>query len=386
MYSIKALIHTTACSLFICTTAFSQDSQMGSAPQDKYWSPIIVGLPALSVSPDARSTGMGNVAVATNADAFGICHNMSKMGFISNTWGISLSYTPWMPDLFKDMNISYLSGYYSFEDATGLRHTLSGSLRYFNIGKAITFPNGVANPVPVHPYEFGADIGYALRMHPYWSAGVALRYGVSDYNFSVNQVTSKAQTILCDLSLTYRAPVNIANHNAMVQAAIATNNIGGKLTHDDGKTYLFSPAVFRVGVGVDTQISSIHQLGVYTEATKLMVPIFPIGTGGQKDKEKYYSQSILKALFGSWGDNPRGFIGELKEMSFAMGAEYTYAERLTARVGYHFQNAMSGTNGGLSMGAGIVYEFVKFDVSYFLADRPNSPLNNTLRLTVTLSF
>lgn len=388
MKNYKLLI--TLFGLISCSLSLkAQETASGSTTEhERYWSPVITGFPVLSIHPDARSTGLANIGLATSADAYGIYHNMSKMGFVRDSWGISLSYTPWMPDVVKDMNVSYLSGYFSLEDGSGLRHTIAGSLRYFNIGKALTFPNGSINPVTVHPYEFAADLGYALRVHPYWSIGIALRYGLSDYNFSINQITSKAQTMLGDLSLTYRAPVMIAEREATVQAALAVNNIGGKLTHDGGETYLFSPAVFRLGVGVDTQLAGMHQLGVFAETAKLMAPTLPMGTGSDSEQSRadYYAQSPFKALLSSWGDAPGGASEEVKEMTFSLGAEYTYAERILARAGYFFQDPSKGMNGGLSLGLGIVYEFAELDVSYFLADQPNSPLNNTLRFTVNFSF
>lgn len=384
----KAFLYLFCLSCISTTTILAQNSPKEDTGQSRYWSPMITGLPMLSIHPDARSTGMANIGLATDADAFGIYHNMSKMGFATNSWGISLSYTPWMPDLVKDMNVSYLSGYFSIEDNVGLRHTVSGSLRYFNIGKALTFPNGSTDPVAVHPYEFAVDLGYAIRVHPYWSVGLALRYGISDYNFSINQVSSKAETFLGDLSVTYRAPIEVAERKATIQAAMAINNVGGKLTHDGGNTYLFSPAVFRLGVGGNTLLADMHQLGVYAETSKLMVPTLPIGADSnfQEKREKYYAQSAAKALASSWSDAPGGIGEELKEMTFSLGAEYTYAEHLIARAGYFFQDASKGTNGGLSLGAGIIYEFVRLDISYFLADQPKSPLNNTLRLSVNISL
>lgn len=357
-----------------------------SSSRPVYWSPVIMGLPSLAILPDAHSTGMGNIGLTTDADAYGICHNMSKMGFLENRWGLSVSYTPWMASYgVKGMSFSILTGYYSFETKSGLRHSFSSSLRYFRVGEALAFMTNSRTPVTVHPFELSTDLGYALRLSPEWSVGIALRYGLSDYNVVSSGISGKASTMLGDVSVSYRKPLVISDKDATVSAAFAVNNIGGKLTHDGGKTYLFSPAIMRLGVGLKTDFSALHKFGVHVEANKYLAPTFP-GNGTKEDLSRYYSQNVFEGLFGSFADSKGGSIEEFNEVAWGVGLEYNYADRLFGRAGYFYQHASKGTGAGLTLGAGVKYEMVTVDLSYLLATQPDSPLNNTLRVGVSLDF
>lgn len=360
----------------------------GESPREgvTYWSPVIVGMPSLTISPDARSTGMGNVALTTSPDAYGLYHNMSKMGYLENRWGLSATYTPWMASYgVKGMSFSVLTGYYSFESTHGFRHSFAASMRYFRVGEALAFTQGTHTPVSVHPYEFAVDLGYAFRLSPGWSIGAALRYGLSDYNTVSQGVSRRAHTVLGDLSVSYRSPVVIAQKDATVTAALAINNIGGKLSHDDGKSYLFSPAILRLGVGMTTEITALHKLGVHVEADKFMAPTFP-GGGTPDELKTYYDQSVLEGIFKSFSDAKGGSKEELEEVTWGLGVEYNYADRLFGRVGYFYQHPSKGTGKGITIGGGVKYEMATLDLSYLFATTPDSPLNNTLRVGVTLDF
>lgn len=374
-------------SVLFARGAFAQGaSDVVPADGPVYWSPVIMGLPSLTIHPDARSAAMGNTGLTTSADAYGIYHNMSKMGFLENTWGFSATYTPWMTSFgVKGMSFSYLTGYYSFESATGMRHSLAASARYFRVGETLAFMTNTMAPVTVHPYELAVDLGYALRLNRNWSVGAALRYAMSDYNTVSSGISGKAGTILGDVSVSYRRPFVAAARDMEVTAALALNNIGGKLTHDGGKSYLFSPAVMRLGVGLKTDFTALHKLGVHVEASKFLAPTFP-GNGSSEELSKYYSMSVFEGLFGSFSDAKGGSAEEFNEVAWGLAVEYNYADRLFGRAGYYYQHASKGTGTGLTIGAGVKYEMVTVDVSYLLASKPDSPLNNTLRVGVTLDF
>ena len=345
-----------------------------------------MGLPSLSINPDARGAGMGNVGLTTSADAYSLFNNMSKMGFTEHTWGLAASYTPWMTALdVRDMSYSALTGYYAFVSEGGMRHALSGSLRYFRVGETLAFSSGLVTPVTVHPYELSVDLGYALRFTPQMSVGAALRYGISDYNVSYNGVISRAATLLGDLSFSYFRPVSLRGRDVTFSAAVAVNNIGGKLTHDGGKSYLFSPAVMRIGVGAEIEFSALHRLGLHLESSKFLVPTYP-GNGTDEELAAYYAMNVAEGLFRSFGDAKGGSAEELKEVAWGIGLEYAYAERLYGRAGFFYQSPEKGTGSGLTLGAGVKYEMVTLDFSYLAATNPDSPLNNTLRIAVSLDF
>src|SRR5690606_17553814 len=77
---------------------------------------VSTGVPFLLVAPDARAGAMGEVGVATGPDGNSIHWNPSKLAFLTDSYGVSGSYSPWMQKFVPDINIAYLSGYYRLDD------------------------------------------------------------------------------------------------------------------------------------------------------------------------------------------------------------------------------------------------------------------------------
>lgn len=349
----------------------------------KVYSPTITAAPILSITPDARSAGMAQLGMTHSADIFSLYHNVSMLPRVSKQWGIAAAYTPWMADLVKDMSLSYLGGYYHWEEGN-YSFAVGSSFRYFHIGEVLAFPKRSQDPIKLHPYELAADVGFGVGIGKNWSVGMSVRYAYSDYNYSTTEGNATAGTLLMDISGTYQTNINLSNdRKGTLRTALAVNNIGGKMSFDGGRTYLFSPAVLRLGVGLESVLTSEHSLGVHMQASKLMVPSFPTD---EKYLNGYYSQSALTALFSSFGDAEGGVAEEFSEIEWGIGAEYRYYDMLWLRGGYRYQNPQKGSNSGYSLGLGVKYEQIKLDVAYFIASRADSPLNRTLRLTLGIDF
>lgn len=345
---------------------------------EQLWTPRVSGAPSLTITPDARSAALGETGAVSSEGAFALMENVSLLALSPNRWGVSVSFTPWMPDLTRDMNLSTLAGYYNLESATGRIHSFGLGLRYFNIGTTLAFTTHHREVVETNPYELAIDLGYAIRLSPYLSLGLALRYFVSDYNYTREGVSSRAQTMLGDLGLTYRRPVEIGEMPIVWTGAVALRQLGGKLTHDGGRSYLFSPTTLDLGVGVDMEISEQDRLSLFLSAQKLMLPHMPTGEASlAEEREAYYQLSMWEALGRSWSEP-----GLWREMTASVGLEYAYQGRIFGRAGYRCQHPDAGSGGGLSLGGGFRYRIAQLDLAYFIASDSKSPLNNTLRLTL----
>ena len=79
-------------SVFILAILYS----MTGIAQDRV---ITTGVPFLLITPDARAAGMGELGVATSADAYSQQWNPAKYVFAESPKGLSLSYTPYRPYL-----------------------------------------------------------------------------------------------------------------------------------------------------------------------------------------------------------------------------------------------------------------------------------------------
>ena len=74
------------------------------------FTPITTGVSFLTVAPDARAGGMGDVGAATTPDADAQYWNPAKYAFISAEGGASVSYVPWLRKLVTDIDLVSASG------------------------------------------------------------------------------------------------------------------------------------------------------------------------------------------------------------------------------------------------------------------------------------
>jgi hypothetical protein len=81
---------------------------------------------------------------------------------------------------------------------------------------------------------------------------------------------------------------------------------------------------------------------------------------------------------------PDGLSEELKEFTYAVGAEYSYQDSFAMRLGYFNESDLKGAN--FSLGAGFKYNVVKVDMSIYFQHKSKKSLENTLRFSLTFNF
>ena len=96
--------------------------------------------------------------------------------------------------------------------------------------------------------------------------------------------------------------------------------------------------------------------------------------------------SPITGIFKSFTDAPGGFSEELKEITWSLGAEYSYNQQFFLRAGYFYENAMKGNRQYFGVGAGFALNVLRLDASYMLATAQTSPLDQTLRFTLTFDM
>merc|ERR1712232_750925 len=98
--------------------------------------------------------------------------------------------------------------------------------------------------------------------------------------------------------------------------------------------------------------------------------------------------SFISGMFSSFGDAPDGFSEELKEFTWALGAEYWYQDVFAFRGGYFNESDDKGSRKFASLGAGFRYTAINIDISYLFSTSKlaNSPLDGTLRFGLTFNF
>lgn len=360
---------------------------------------ITTAVPFLLIAADARSAGVADMGVATSADAYSQQFNPSKYAFSKQKQGFSMSYTPYLTSIANDISLGQITYFNRFND----RMAFSGSLRYFGFGDIELRETGDPNEVPVitSPNEFAIDGSYSLKLSPEFAMGVSGRYIRS--NLKIANATTDARpatTFAVDVSGIYQSEeVAFDNFNGKWRAGFNFQNLGPKLSYDnDLLNENFIPANLRLGGSFDFILDDYNKVSLIGETTKLLVPtpqtVTDLNNDGVIDatdksinNQNYRNISWTSGIFQSFGDAPDGFSEELKEFTWALGAEYWYQDSFALRTGYFNESVEKGARKYLTLGAGFKYNIVKIDVSYlFSASKVRNPLENTLRFSLSFNF
>lgn len=359
---------------------------------------ITTAVPFLLVSADARAAGMADVGVATSADAFSQQWNPAKYAFAIDKQGFSISYTPYLTDLANDISLGQLTYYNKISE----RSAFAGSLRYFGFGNIELRETGDPNEVPriVSPNEFALDGSYSLKLSEKFSMAVAGRYIHSNLKVvSDNGDASAANSFAIDVAGFYQSEeIAYNDFNGRWRAGFNIQNLGPKISYDNDEISTnFLPANLKVGTGFDFILDDYNKVALNLEFSKLLVPtpqnpdLNGDGTITAEERaqnnDNYRSIGWVSGVFKSFGDAPDGFSEEVKEVTYAVGAEYLYQDSFAMRLGYFHESPLKGARKFFSLGAGFKYNVVKVDVSYlFSASKVKNPLENTLRFSLTFNF
>ena len=352
---------------------------------------ITTSVPFLIISPDAKAGGMGDVGAATNPDAMSMHWNPAKYAFVDDDLGFSICYTPWLSALVSDINLSYLTAYKRLNK----NEVLGFSLRYFSLG-LINFTDKNNNSLgQFNPNEFSLDGGYALKLSPNFSTGVALRYVYSNLTGGqqVGTLSTKAaQTVAGDISGYYTTNVRIADRDVSWSTGINISNIGAKVSYTETSDKDFIPTNLKLGSSLSTDIDEFNQVSFAFDINKLLVPTPPIyDDEGDVLSGKDPEVSVINGIFQSFNDAPSG-DREIRELIYSVGAEYWYDQQFALRTGYFYEHPTKGDRQFLTLGAGVRYNVFGLDFSYLIPVQSReeanvtNPLSNTLRFALTFDF
>ncbi|MEJ6750948.1 MAG: type IX secretion system outer membrane channel protein PorV, partial [Bacteroidia bacterium] len=345
---------------------------------------ITTAAPFLLISPDSRGAAMGDLGVATSADANSIHWNASKLAFIEGDAGISLSAAPWLRQLVPDVWFYYMSGYKKIDKQS----TVAMSLRYFTLGDIqFTDNNGNSNG-NYEPKEFALDGAYARRLSDNLSLGIALRFIFSD--LARGQVGTSGAEIKAgiagagDVSATYKNDMKIGERNFDYSIGGNISNIGNKITYTTEANRDFIPVNLRLGTFWNTQIDEYNEIGFGVDFNKLLVPTpqYTYDSLGNIDGRVIDDGPLIQGMLSSFGDAPGGFREELKEFTYSIGLEYWYAKQFALRAGYFHEAETKGARQYATFGAGLKYKVFQIDAAYLQPFTRRHPLQNTIRFSL----
>ena len=364
---------------------------------DPVLNPLITAMPSLSIAPDARAAGLGDLGVATTADLNSQYWNAAKFAFMESQGGLTANYTPWLRKLVSDIDLAHLAGYYYIGEMAG---GIGASFTYFSMGTVqLTDESGQAIQ-DCRPNEWALDVSYYRKLHEYVSMAVALRFMYSDLNNGINSSTSgssqemkAAWTMAADVDLYYRQPIDIPLGTSYFALGFTLSNLGGKMSYYDGGQHKnFIPATMRIGASYELPFDNYNKLTFNLQADKLMVPSrlsrFTEGFDPNDEStwrmsdDQYSDMTSVSGIFKSFADAPGGAAEEFKEVRWGAGLEYTYNRQFFARLGYSYENFYKGNRNYITVGAGFHLSIFSLDVAYCIGLASSNPLDQTMRFTI----
>ena len=347
---------------------------------------VTTAVPFLRISPDARSGGMGDIGIATSADANSGFWNLAKTPFAVGKAAIAVTYTPWLNDLkLNDVYLASLAGYYKLDEL----QAISASLRYFSLGN-IQFTDGNGNALNTfRPREFAIDLGYSRKLGAKSSLGVAVRYISSDLagNVPITGVTYKKGTAVAGDLHFYHQGANEAGNG--INWGITLSNLGSKISYTSDATQKdYIPANIGIGATYNKALDADNKITFGIDLNKLLVPTPPTQEAIDADSNNvlikdYRSKGVVSSWFSSFGDSESG--GEIREVTVSVGGEYWYKEQFAFRAGYFYENKLKGDRRYFTLGAGLKYNMFGLNFAYLLptgSGVSRNPLSNTVRFSL----
>lgn len=356
---------------------------------------ITTAVPFLTIAPDARGGGMGDVGSATSPDAYSLFWDPAKYAFIDKTFGFGIGYVPWLRGLVNDIGLASVVGFGKFGD----KQAIAASLRFFSMG-AVMFTDDIGTELgEVKPNEWALDATYARKFSSEFAGAVAARFIYSNLvpvDYSGGKEVRPGIAVAADIALYYHHELEIKGMTgASINFGFDISNIGNKISYSSTSTLKdFIPTTLRLGPSFTMDIDDYNRLSFAIDLSKLLVPTPPIyypdsiGPDGKKviEKGKNPDVSVIQGMIQSFYDAPYGFKEEIQEINLAIAAEYWYNKLFSIRAGYFYESKYKGDRQFFTLGAGLRYNVFGLDFSYLIPVRNNNPMQNTLQFTLLFNF
>lgn len=261
-------------------------------------------LPSLLVNSDPQAMGAAGISVL-GSPAYALQGYAASTVFMEGTGSAGVSYGSWQPKAASDKILG--------ASASVRLGKLGVALEYKNFAQPAYEVTGITGSVSqvtpsFTPKESSFALGIGYRILENLSAAVTVRS-----TSSVLASDAKASVFGVDVSAMYASDA--------LQAGLAVCNIGGKVNY--GESDYKQPALLKAGAAYEV----IEGLKAAAEFTYL-----------------------FEGAFGA-----------------SLGAEYCYADIVSARAGYHLGSKDKGLPSYASIGLGAKYFGIGLNLSYLLA-------------------
>ena len=333
----------------------------------------------ISIPPDARASGMGEVGTAIADDINAIYWNPAGLGFqryvqkgfdpedVVPYRQISLSFSKWLPQFNADLYYSYGTVGQFFEALDG---TVAFNFIFMHLGEFTrTDMNG--NPLgKFRSNEFAVGLSYGTEVARDLAIGVQLRYIQSNLAPASALAGGDAgigRTASFDLGVLWKPKkLEVFGYDIGDIFSIGLNlqNVGPKITYRKESDPI--PTTLRIGTAFNILKDEYNDLKFALDIAKLLVY-----------RTQLSSDPVPKSFITAWR-NPG------VELSF--GAEYWYEKLIALRAGYFTEPSALGNRKYWNFGAGLRYDIFRLDFSFINTIEENHPLANTMRFTLLIDW
>jgi len=343
---------------------------------------ITTAVPFLTITPDARSAGMGDAGTAISADQNAVYWNPGRLATVKKDMGGSVSVSPWLRGLgVNDVYLGYLSGYYKInqQSAVGLGFT------YFNLGSIQLTDQTGASMGSLNPNEFSICPTYSRVLSKNLSLGVGIKYFHSNlagsYSGGSNDATRArpANSVAVDLGMFYKKEISIGGNPSDFALGVVLSNMGPQISYTDNNRRDFIPSTLRIGPAVTMELDPYNKVTLTFDISKTLVPTPASGDSADSYKP---SDSWIGGMAQSLYAAPGGFKEKMQEIMIGGGVEYWYDNQFAVRGGYFHESKNKGNRRYFTAGVGIRYQTFGLDFAYLLPVQTNHPLAETLRFSL----
>jgi hypothetical protein len=339
-------------------------------------------VPFLQIAPNARADGMGEGGIGLADDASAVHWNPAGLAFLRGQ-EVSITHANWLPQFQQaDLFYDYISYRNYMPDWGG---TISGSITYLNLGEFNVTDKDPTVLQTFKAYEFAVTGGYSTQLTDNLGIGLNLRYirsVLAPFDVQNQGREGIGSTASFDISGLWKARDNF-------NIGLNLSNLGPKITYIDAAQADPLPTNLGLGFAYSPIVSKYNNVTMILDFNRLLVRRYPGSVDtmfntatGQWEVKNASVDNLPKSLITAWGDRALG------KVTVSAGVEYWYgAPKLIAlRFGYFYEAPDAGNRKFMTFGAGIRYDVYGFDFSYLSAIEENSPLAETLRLTLLISW
>ena len=322
-------------------------------------------VPFLLISPDARSSGMGEAGTGIADNINAIYWNPGGLGFLTNRQ-IALSFSRWLPQFNADLFYSYVTAGQYFPQLDG---TVAVNFILMNLGE-FTRTDNLGNVLGTfRSNEFTLGVSYGTLIADDLGAGIQLRFIRSNLapaaaGESVAGVGTSGSFDLGILWKPSRLTVAGIELGRRISLGVNLQNVGPKMTYRNEADPL--PTNLRLGIGVYAVRDEFNDLKFALDISKLMVRRDTLG-----------SDALPTSLITAWR-NPG--------VELAMGMEYWYQQTVAVRLGYFTEPSRLGNRRFITFGAGVHYDMFTLDFNYINTIEENHPLAGTMRFSLLVDL